>query len=287
MADNNLNVLSFVLKVCENPMEEGGPFITGAPVIDGDVLESNLVFDLYWVVAAGATVDNEIFFFTCGCGVPGCAGIHDASRIGVTEDTVTWVIAGETMARIKGKEMAECRFEFNRAQYVEAIAGARAFIVSESMRSSQFIPGEVGFHGEFEEPDFRDPNVILDEREAHTAQALTVQAWVYRVMPPETPGLLLTFPESNGAGVIAVSSILNAVADNCYYDFDDGQRAWAERFITELLAGSPENGLVQAKKIPWKHAKFLMRPQSDRTWLALDEWPECTPAWVVESEARS
>jgi hypothetical protein len=67
------------LLVQVKPLLDGKSFFRGA----------GYLFDALHVLMAGAQ-NSELDIFTCGCGVAGCAGIHEECQITVDELTVTW-----------------------------------------------------------------------------------------------------------------------------------------------------------------------------------------------------
>ena len=61
--------------------------LVGELRVDGSCLGEGYVLDVRRLVDA-LTREGEHFIFTCGCGEPGCAGIHDGVRSRISGDAV-------------------------------------------------------------------------------------------------------------------------------------------------------------------------------------------------------
>ena len=90
-----------------------------------------------------AFADGEFYFFTCGCGEPGCAGINEPTEVTSDGDKVYWHII---------QPEPERWFTFRRDQYVDAIREALAAILRIQTRKKENCRfGPYGFsRGTFE-----------------------------------------------------------------------------------------------------------------------------------------
>ena len=82
------------------------------------------VFDWLWLVAQGAE-GGEFDLFTCSCGVPGCAGIHESCVLHAEVDRITWALPETAYAALLRPRVvpqgAPLRFVFEREAYLQAL----------------------------------------------------------------------------------------------------------------------------------------------------------------------
>jgi hypothetical protein len=111
-------------------------------LVDGDHLNYGYRID-YCALTASAFSDGDFFFFTCGCGSAGCAGIYEPTEVTSDDKKIYWHII---------EPEPERWFTFRRAQYVDSIREALATILRiETRKKGNFRFGPYGFErGTFE-----------------------------------------------------------------------------------------------------------------------------------------
>ena len=135
------NILSLSFRQ-EASTDRSPAYLVGELRIDGQIVGGGYVVDVR-ELAKALTREGEHFIFTCGCGEPGCAGIHEGFH--------TW-LEGEVIS-MEGnlpKGMA-CSWKLSAAQAKEAVGSALKAIepVAEAMAGKKGYPiGPDGFNGE-------------------------------------------------------------------------------------------------------------------------------------------
>jgi len=80
------NILSLSFRKVDCPKSPS--YLVGELRIDGQLLGDRYVLDVRRLAQA-LQREGEHFIFTCGCGVPGCAGIVDGVQSRISGDQVT------------------------------------------------------------------------------------------------------------------------------------------------------------------------------------------------------
>ena len=84
---------------------------TGYIYVDDCLIEEDWTID--WIEMAKSAIEpGGYFIFTCGCGVPECAGIYDPVMVTHTDDAISWDV-------IKPKPVRH--FEFSKVEYREVL----------------------------------------------------------------------------------------------------------------------------------------------------------------------
>jgi hypothetical protein len=97
-AVHSLSFKVFVVDLVDSS-EDGGPgrpyrVLEARPLVDGVPLLKGYVFDIAPLIGYGLrNVDTDLY--TCGCGVAGCAGIHDNVKLRVDGEAMTWTFPEE------------------------------------------------------------------------------------------------------------------------------------------------------------------------------------------------
>lgn len=107
-------------------------------------------FDTLRVIARG-TSPGEFYPFTCGCGVPGCAGIHEPAVLEVTDDEVRWRFPMEGFAEGWPEQLPDsCVVAFSRVAYEKALADLLAELETLETSTGKPVVAEAGavFAGE-------------------------------------------------------------------------------------------------------------------------------------------
>lgn len=76
------------------------------------------------------TLRNSYFaFFTCSCGVMGCAGISDYVYVSYTDTTISWIVDIEEYCEVLDiDEKGYLEIIFDRKQYEEAVENLKALL---------------------------------------------------------------------------------------------------------------------------------------------------------------
>lgn len=142
---SNISILSFQVKVVPTNFHLDEYSLRGRePALTGDVVElpvavvrllinglepvtsgSGRPFNARDVLLYGRWAD-DLELYTCSCGVPGCAGIHDAVRVTRTESQVLWALPLSTYRKLLNgadalDENEYALFTFDRTQYEAAL----------------------------------------------------------------------------------------------------------------------------------------------------------------------
>jgi hypothetical protein len=106
---------------------EARPLVNDVPLLDG------YVFDIAPLIGYGLR-DVGTDLYTCGCGVAGCAGIHDHVQLRVDDEAMTWTFPEEPFR----KELAADLFptdkpltlRFDKTQYRKALRRVEAELLA-------------------------------------------------------------------------------------------------------------------------------------------------------------
>jgi hypothetical protein len=93
-------------------------------LVDGDHLNYGYCLD-YRELTKSAFAEGDFYFFTCGCGEAGCAGISGPTEVTFNEEKVYWHVIHPEPERW---------FTFRRTQYVDSIREALVAILSIQTR---------------------------------------------------------------------------------------------------------------------------------------------------------
>jgi hypothetical protein len=107
------NILSLIFRKVDCPASAS--VLVGELRVDGEHVGDKYALNVH-ALAQALLREGEHFIFTCGCGVPECAGIHEGFKSQIAEDKV--VLVGSLP---KGGSMA---FAFSKAQARNAVADA-------------------------------------------------------------------------------------------------------------------------------------------------------------------
>ncbi|KWU26418.1 hypothetical protein [Burkholderia cenocepacia] len=120
------NQVGFLLRVSEEPdarltRVDADLLVDGRPALKRPAY----LFDLAMVLAYGARTVEQVYPFTCGCGAPGCAGIHWPGAFTVTERDMVWTLPEEPfrgdLREDLVKEGAPLELRFGKRQYAAAL----------------------------------------------------------------------------------------------------------------------------------------------------------------------
>jgi hypothetical protein len=93
-------------------------------MVDGDHINHGYCLD-YRQLTKSAFVDGDFYFFICGCGEAGCAGISEPTEVAFDQEKVYWHII---------QPEPERWFTFRRTQYVDSIREALVSILRIQIR---------------------------------------------------------------------------------------------------------------------------------------------------------
>ncbi len=132
--------LGFTLIALPGESDEGTPYVQVEvrPLLDGRSFftGTHYLFDAVGILAIGVQ-NAQTDIFTCGCGVAGCAGIHEDCELTVDETTMTWRFPAEPFEeKFAHPELTTVRFD--RAQYADALASLEAEL--EALRIEHKLP---------------------------------------------------------------------------------------------------------------------------------------------------
>jgi hypothetical protein len=136
-AIHSLSFNVFVVDLVDDSSEEGTglPYrlLEARPLIDGVALLNGYVFDVAPLIGYGLR-DVDIDLYTCGCGVAGCAGIHDEVQLRVSAASVTWTFPEEPFRKGFSAELfpadAPLTLRFARKQYRQALKSVEAELLA-------------------------------------------------------------------------------------------------------------------------------------------------------------
>jgi hypothetical protein len=135
-----MNTLSFELVETRERSETEAEylFVVVKPLLNGKSFfgGAGYLFDALQVLIVGAQA-AELDIFTCGCGVAGCAGIHDECQITVDEANVTWSLPLVPFVKHFAPGVP-VRLSFTRTGYVAALARLEADL--EAIRLFRGLP---------------------------------------------------------------------------------------------------------------------------------------------------
>jgi hypothetical protein len=124
-------------------------------LVDGNHLNYGYRID-YRELTKSALADGDFYFFTCGCGEAGCAGISEPTEVTSDVEKVYWHII---------QPEPERWFTFRRAQYVYSIREALAAILRIQTRKKENCRfGPYGFYRHTFEELHASLSTIPDER---------------------------------------------------------------------------------------------------------------------------
>ena len=108
------NILSLSFRQ-EAATDQSPAYLAGELRIDGQIVGGGYVVDVR-ELAKALTREGEHFIFTCGCGEPGCAGIHEGFH--------TW-LEGEVIS-VEGNlpKGVACSWKFSALQAKKTVAEA-------------------------------------------------------------------------------------------------------------------------------------------------------------------
>lgn len=108
------NILSLSFRQ-EAATDQSPAYLVGELRIDGQIVGGGYVVDVR-ELAKALTREGEHFIFTCGCGEPGCAGIHEGFH--------TW-LEGEVIS-VEGNlpKGVACSWKFSALQAKKTVAEA-------------------------------------------------------------------------------------------------------------------------------------------------------------------
>ena len=131
------NILSLSFRKVECP--KSAFILVGELRVDGELLGDKYALDVRQLAAA-LLREGEYFVFTCGCGVPDCAGIHEGISSRISGDGL--ILAGSLP---KGGAF---NFVFSVSQARKAVSEALASVkplVEESARHEEGEEMVLGF----------------------------------------------------------------------------------------------------------------------------------------------
>lgn len=126
-------VVNLVDSSGENGPDQPYRILEARPLVDGVPLLNGYVFDVAPLIGYGLRdVDTDLY--TCGCGVAGCAGIHDQIQLRADRSSMTWTFPEEPFR----KELAPGLFaadaplslRFERKQYHQALRSVEAELLT-------------------------------------------------------------------------------------------------------------------------------------------------------------
>lgn len=285
--------LSFKLEPLLDPTVDNNteyPFIRvrAEPFLDGEPAEAGHFFDLGLILAMGATPLEEAYIFTCSCGAPGCAGIHESASIEASDDLVTWVLPREPFARSLRADLVPesgpLRLEFDRAAYEQALEQVTLELekISQDTGSPVDIwPGSTG-------PECPNgiPRSLRDELAFQREEHLD---WEDRMKwRKETFGdlltldLVLTLP--NGFAYYIPYENLADAAVSEGYDWVENAQEKLDNEVAPRLHEGFESVVAVARAISWPQlvSWHLFKDEANPKNLtaaiydAMTEWPEVT-----------
>jgi hypothetical protein len=118
--------------------EDDGPglpyrLLEARPLVDGEPLLKGYVFDIAPLIGYGLRdVDTDLY--TCGCGVAGCAGIHDHVQLRVDRGLMTWTFPEDPFRKGFAAELfpaeAPLTLRFAKKQYRQALKSVEAELLA-------------------------------------------------------------------------------------------------------------------------------------------------------------
>jgi len=99
--------------------DESPAHLVGELRVDGEIVGERYVVDVRRLASALVKA-GEYFIFTCGCGEPGCAGIHEGFRSWIDEDVIS--IEGNLPKGVA------CSWKFSTVQARKAVFDALMLI---------------------------------------------------------------------------------------------------------------------------------------------------------------
>ncbi|MBC8738586.1 hypothetical protein F6X40_17650 [Paraburkholderia sp. UCT31] len=220
------------------------------------------VFDAATVLALRATPSPNFFPFTCGCGVPGCIGIHTPAVMVVESDTVTWTFPEkpfrETLAAEAFGSEGPLQLRFDRALYVAALDNLQGHL--EEVRRARGRNMNI-WPGYPDEDLVTAPlqQVLAKQRKRHLDWDAR-EAWRERVWGDALGTDLVIAFESGNQYSIPLENLADSVASHRLSQ-DRYARRWATarkhtEFIESRLAPTLRSGLEavvrEARSVPWE-----------------------------------
>lgn len=94
-------------------------------LVDGLPFHADYTVDIFEATAS-CRKEGEFFIFTCGCGVPGCAGIYQGVEVLHNDHLIFWKVLNPLIDQNRQSEKVEMNvkdeFVFSKTQYTEAIS---------------------------------------------------------------------------------------------------------------------------------------------------------------------
>lgn len=90
--------------------------------------------------------------FSCGCGVAGCAGIHDGIAVRPRKHTIEWRLPKDMGYEFLGKNF----FSFDRAHYMDVLGNLRTRIAQMEQYTGKTIFIDTSIHNPLEGVTLRD-----------------------------------------------------------------------------------------------------------------------------------
>jgi len=136
-AVHSLSFKVFVVDLVDGS-EDGGPgrpyrVLEARPLVDGVPLLKGYVFDIAPLIGYGLRdVDTDLY--TCGCGVAGCAGIHDHVKLRVDGEVMTWTFPEEPFRKELAADLfpagAALTLRFDATRYRKALRRVEAELLA-------------------------------------------------------------------------------------------------------------------------------------------------------------
>ncbi len=107
-------------------------------LVDGLPFHADYTVDIF-EAAASCRKEGEFFIFTCGCGVPGCAGIYQGVQVRHSDDFIYWKLPNPLDQNRQSESVernVEDEFVFSKKQYAEAVSEGLEEI-KESLRKDK------------------------------------------------------------------------------------------------------------------------------------------------------
>ena len=216
-------------------------YVDVRPVINGQLVNGpSEVFDTLAMFVRQHIGTHRVDLWTCGCGVAGCAGIHDDMYIEVTEHTVSWhVPREEPFIRVFettwfAGQLTNWKWTFSKEQYSQAIAALKAQLLTLESTKPVVL--------------WRDEDSDSKEPLSLTEVWATSQEHYYKYKQRELDfqnswGILHNADIKTRMGdvwyVISAQSIVSEAAEYLFEDSDE-QRNWTDNVALPKLRETPE-----------------------------------------------
>jgi hypothetical protein len=231
---------------------------------------------------------EDTYLFTCSCGNPGCAGLHESGAIEVNDDRVTWVLPREPVARALPADLVPetgpVRLEFDRPAYEQAMEQATLDLERISRETGLPVDIWTGHLGPEcpngvprslrEELAFQREHII-DWEEQQKWREATFGDLLYMELVLTLPnGFRYSIPYENLADA--------AVSDG--YDWVENAQDLLDNEIAPRLHEGFDSVVAVAREISWPQLVTWNLFNDDRNpkhvtaeaYKSLTEWPDVT-----------